>query len=47
MVLVAEGYDLNLVPKEQRRKIVELIDDWVYAEHGRGSISELPVFPAA
>ena len=47
IVLVADGRELLLVPKDERREIVELIDDWVYAERGRGSISELPVFPAA
>jgi len=44
-VLAADGSDRALVQKDERRRIVELIDDWVYAERGRGSVSELPAFP--
>jgi hypothetical protein len=46
-VLVAEERDPNLIPKEERRPLLEIVTDWLYDDgHGRGSMSDLPRFPS-
>jgi hypothetical protein len=45
-VLIAEEHDPNLVLKEQRRPMLEIVTNWLYDDgHGRGSMSDLPRFP--
>jgi len=46
-VLVAEGRDPWLVSSDDRRPMIETVSDWMYGGHGRGSMSGLPLYPAA
>jgi hypothetical protein len=44
-VIVAEGLDPTLMSKTERRPMLEVVNDWLYDERGRGSVSDLPLFP--
>ena len=47
-VLIAEGRNPELMLKQERRPLLEIVTDWVYDDgHGRGSMSDLPRFPPA
>ena len=46
-VLLAEGRDPGTVSSDERRPLVETVSDWMYDGHGRGSVSGLPLYPAA
>jgi hypothetical protein len=41
-VLVVEGLDPVMVDRTQRAQIRAVVDDWLFAPHGRGRRSGLP-----
>jgi hypothetical protein len=45
-VIVAEGLDPTLMSSTMRRPLIEVVNDWLYDERGRGSVSDLPLFPS-
>ena len=44
-VIAAEGLDPTLMSRTVRRPMLEVVNDWLYDERGRGSVSDLPRFP--
>jgi hypothetical protein len=46
-VLLAEGRNPDLILREDRRPLLEIVTDWLYDDgRGRGSMSDLPRFPS-
>ena len=46
-VLVAEGRDLNIVLKQERRPMLDIVNRWaVYGGHGPDSVRNRPGFPS-
>lgn len=46
-VLVAEGRDLNIVLKQERGPMLDIVNRWaVYDGHGPDSVRNLPGFPS-
>ena len=46
-VLVAEGCDPGLVSSDERRPLLETVNDWLFDDgDGRGTMSGLPLYPS-
>ena len=46
-VVVAEGRDPVMVSSDERGPMLETVNDWMFDGCGRGTVSGLPLYPAA